>query len=125
MFIHGSQRGGFKDDPAFLRWVASRADEHQKAIGLVGEMMSLVLLGLGNVRACVVLGREIRPGGRDTGVVFIQVIVKAILRMDHPGRAHGLTKESPGYPGNIGLPEGSGGTGALKRYQEVLLIDFC
>lgn len=104
---------------------ASRADEHQKEIGLVGEMMSLVLLDLGSVRACVALGREIRPGGRDMGVVFIQVIVEAILRMDRPGRAHGLTKESPGYPRNIGLSEESGGTGALKRYQEVLLIDFC
>lgn len=104
---------------------ASRADEYQKAIGLVGEMMSLVLLGLGNVRTCVVLGREIRPGGRDMGAVFIQAIVEAVLRMDHPRRTHGLTKESPGYPGNIGLSEESGGTGALKRYQEVLLIDFC
>lgn len=60
-------------------------------------------------------GREIRPGGRDMAVVFIQVIVEAILRMDHLGRAHGLTKESPGYPGNIGLSEESGGIGAFKR----------
>lgn len=32
-------------------------------------------------------------------VVFIQVIVEVILRMDHPGRAHGLTKKGPGFPG--------------------------
>lgn len=56
-------------------------------------------MGLQSIRACVVLGRETRPGGREMAVVFIQVIVEVILRMDHPGRAHGLTKKGPEYAG--------------------------
>ena len=45
-------------------------------------------------------GREIRPGGRDMGVVFMQVVVEAILRLGHQGRTRGLAKGGPGYLGD-------------------------
>lgn len=55
-------------------WHHHQAGGHQKEIGLVGEMVGSVLLGLGSIWTCVALGKKIMPGGREMGVVFIQVV---------------------------------------------------
>lgn len=62
--------------------------------------MSLGVVGLGALGGVWLWGREIRHGGRDMGVVFMQVVVEAILRLGHQGRARGLAKGGPGYPGD-------------------------
>lgn len=40
-----------------------------------------------------------RPGDREKGVDFTQVIVEETSRIDHPGRVYGLTKEGPRFLG--------------------------
>lgn len=74
--------------------------EHQKGVGLVGEMMSSGVVGLGALGGVWLWGREIRRGGRDMGVVLMQVVMETILRLGHQGRARGLAKGGPGYPGD-------------------------
>lgn len=57
MIVHECQREGEVKADAWVselraargRWDRPQAREHQKGIGLVGEMMSSVLLGLGSL----------------------------------------------------------------------------
>lgn len=60
--------------------------------------MRSVLLGLGRIRRCVALGREIWPGGS----CFHTGDTDMTLRINYLGRTHGLTKEGHGYLGGCG-----------------------